>query len=59
MYEERASVTALQFDPLEELLWAGHSDGRLTAYSQPDMTKHASVAAHVYSGGGGGERYVR
>eukprot|EP00752_Nemacystus_decipiens_P004347 g3971.t1 len=46
VYEERASVTAVEFDPLEELLWAGHSDGRLTSYSQPDMAKHSSVAAH-------------
>lgn len=52
MYEERTAVTALEFDTLEELLWAGHSDGRLTSYLQPDMTKHSSVAAHNYVGSG-------
>lgn len=52
VYEERASVTAVHFDPLEELLWAGHSDGRLTSYFQPDMTKHSSVAAHRHGGVG-------
>ncbi|CAN0587728.1 unnamed protein product, partial [Ectocarpus sp. 12 AP-2014] len=46
VYEDRASTTAVEFDPFEELLWAGHSDGRLTSYAQPDMTKHSSVAAH-------------
>ena len=48
VYEDRAAVTAVEFDPLEELLWAGHSDGRLTSYVQPDMTKHSSVAAHEH-----------
>lgn len=51
VYEDRAPVTAVAFDPLEELLWAGHGDGRLTAYSQPDMTKHSSVAAHRHGHG--------
>ena len=48
VYEDRAAVTAVEFDPFEELLWAGHSDGRLTSYLQPEMTKHSSVAAHKH-----------
>lgn len=53
VYEERAAVSAVQFDPHEELLWAGHSDGRLTSYMQPDMTKHSSIAAHKHGRRGG------
>ncbi|CAN0058962.1 unnamed protein product [Choristocarpus tenellus] len=49
VYEEAGAVTALEFDPKEELLWAGHSDGRLTSYLQPDMTKHSSVKAHKHT----------
>ncbi|CAN0021714.1 unnamed protein product, partial [Discosporangium mesarthrocarpum] len=31
VYEEACAVTAIEFDPKEELLWAGHSDGRLSS----------------------------
>ncbi|CAN0300729.1 unnamed protein product, partial [Ectocarpus sp. 4 AP-2014] len=55
VYEDRASTTAVEFDPFEELLWAGHSDGRLTSYAQPDMTKHSSVAAHRHGPVGRGQ----
>ncbi|TFJ83607.1 hypothetical protein NSK_004712 [Nannochloropsis salina CCMP1776] len=39
-------ITALAFDPIEELLWVGTGNGRLSALAQPGMQKHVSVRAH-------------
>ena len=41
-------ITALAFDPIEELLWVGTGNGRLSAMAQPTMHKHVSVLAHPH-----------
>lgn len=39
-------INAMAFDAVEELLWVGTHNGRLSAFSQPDMQKYVSVRAH-------------
>jgi PAB-dependent poly(A)-specific ribonuclease subunit 2 len=41
-----AAVTALAFDPLEELVWAGTEDGRVTVLHSPSLERHAACQAH-------------
>ena len=39
-------ITALAFDPAQELLYAGTSDGRLTVFHSPSLQRHAACGAH-------------
>ena len=41
-----APVTAVAFDALEELAYAGTEDGRLTALHAPTLERYAAVQAH-------------
>ena len=39
-------IAALAFDPIQELLYAGTTDGRITTFHSPSMERHAACAAH-------------
>lgn len=41
-------ITALAFDPAEELLWAGTQDGRLTVLHSPSLERYSGVQAHPH-----------
>uniref|UniRef100_A0A914VMZ4 PAN2-PAN3 deadenylation complex catalytic subunit PAN2 N-terminal domain-containing protein n=1 Tax=Plectus sambesii TaxID=2011161 RepID=A0A914VMZ4_9BILA len=38
----RFSVSAVSFDPFEELLWAGHTGGRVVSYYGPALEKYTA-----------------
>eukprot|EP01127_Copromyxa_protea_P022427 TRINITY_DN802_c0_g2_i5.p1 TRINITY_DN802_c0_g2~~TRINITY_DN802_c0_g2_i5.p1 ORF type:complete len:1089 (-),score=127.13 TRINITY_DN802_c0_g2_i5:162-3428(-) len=42
-------ITSVRFDPYEELMWSGTSDGRVVSYSLPGATKYTSWFAHEVS----------
>ena len=41
-------VTALAFDPTEELLWTGTQDGRMTVLHSPSLERYGGVQAHPH-----------
>ncbi|QKX58719.1 uncharacterized protein TRUGW13939_05846 [Talaromyces rugulosus] len=45
------AATAIAFDDIQELLWAGNEYGRITSFYGPELQRYTSVRAHPVSEG--------